>query len=313
MPDINEDLITQIAWMYYEENLTHQEISEELHLSRVKVTRLLQTARELGIVQIKITRPLAAQSALERRLKETFRIKYAVVVETAPSLERTVERVGEAGANLLVKLLFPNCRLGLAWGSTLSVITKHLEPLDPPIPFTIHEVAGTYLAPTIPYGASWLVAHKLSVPLESLPVPTMIKDEKAMQAILNEENIRQALEHARQVDIAFVGLGNLTDQCTLIRTSHFTVEEIRELRRRGAVGDILMRFYDNQGQHVPSPYEAQIVSLTWPEIKALPHIVALAAGKTEKGPVILGALRGHIIHSLVTDSETAEYLLEESL
>jgi deoxyribonucleoside regulator len=147
----------------------------------------------------------------------------------------------------------------------------------------IHEIAGTYLAPTIPYGTSWRVAEILQVPLESLPVPTMIKDEKALKAVLNEPNIRLALEHARQVDIAFVGLGKVSDDCTLIRTGHFTAEEIQELRQRGAVGDILMRFYDCEGRHVPNLHESHIIGLTWAEIKSLPHVVAMAAGKEEKG------------------------------
>jgi len=46
-----------IARMYYEEKLTQQEIAEKLGVSRPLISRLLQDARDLQLVEIRI-RPL---------------------------------------------------------------------------------------------------------------------------------------------------------------------------------------------------------------------------------------------------------------
>ena len=46
------DLMTIAAWLYYEKRMTHEEIARELKMNRVGVTRLLQKAREKGIVKI---------------------------------------------------------------------------------------------------------------------------------------------------------------------------------------------------------------------------------------------------------------------
>ncbi|NJL94867.1 MAG: helix-turn-helix domain-containing protein [Anaerolineae bacterium] len=56
--DARQELMIRAAWMYYHDALTHQEIAEKLNTSRVKITRLLQQAREQGIVEIRVTAPL---------------------------------------------------------------------------------------------------------------------------------------------------------------------------------------------------------------------------------------------------------------
>ena len=49
-----DDLLSRIAWMYYNDEMTQKEIADRLGLSRIKVLRLLKQAREEGIVEIKI-------------------------------------------------------------------------------------------------------------------------------------------------------------------------------------------------------------------------------------------------------------------
>ena len=44
-------LLLKVSKYYYEKQLTQQEISERLNLSRPKVSRLLKQAEEIGICQ----------------------------------------------------------------------------------------------------------------------------------------------------------------------------------------------------------------------------------------------------------------------
>ncbi|WP_374712507.1 sigma factor-like helix-turn-helix DNA-binding protein [Symbiobacterium terraclitae] len=92
------DLKVLVAWMYYDEGLTHEKIARRLSLSRVAVTRLLQRARREGIVQIQITRPLPVQFQLERELEAAFGLKRAIVVPTYPEHGATLDALGRAGA-----------------------------------------------------------------------------------------------------------------------------------------------------------------------------------------------------------------------
>ena len=305
----NDELMVQAAWLYYEARLTHEEIAAQLHKSRVAVTRLLQRARQEGIVRITITRPLPAEFELEVLLKKAFHLRTAVVVNPGSTTADTLERLGQAGARLLLQLIFPGCRLGMAWSSTLSHLVNYLEKSNPPIPFTVHELAGTYLGLATPYGIASRVAENMGVSLESLPVPVFVQTQEAFEALMKEERIRAALQHAAEVDLALVGLGNLCADCTLVQTGFLTPEGSEQLQHRGAVGDILMRFYDAQGRHVPTPQDNQVIALTWEQLRRIPHIVAVAAGPA-KVDALLGALRGQLIHSMVTDTDTARSILE---
>ena len=50
----SRDLKVRAAWHYYVEDLTQEAISRALSVSRPKVVRLLQSARDEGLVTIRV-------------------------------------------------------------------------------------------------------------------------------------------------------------------------------------------------------------------------------------------------------------------
>src|SRR6218665_1678593 len=66
----DELLSVRAAELYYEDNKTQGEIGAELHITRWKVGRLLEQARQRGVVRIEILHPRARRLVLERRLRE---------------------------------------------------------------------------------------------------------------------------------------------------------------------------------------------------------------------------------------------------
>ncbi|MFY9429565.1 MAG: helix-turn-helix domain-containing protein, partial [bacterium] len=65
-------MLLQIARLYYEKGETQQEIATKLNISRPQVSRYLQQAREMGVVQINIVDPREVCEALGQELKERF-------------------------------------------------------------------------------------------------------------------------------------------------------------------------------------------------------------------------------------------------
>jgi DNA-binding transcriptional regulator LsrR (DeoR family) len=49
------EFLARIAYLYYKEDLTQQQIAQQTGLSRPKIARLLKEARRTGIVRIDIT------------------------------------------------------------------------------------------------------------------------------------------------------------------------------------------------------------------------------------------------------------------
>ncbi|MBI4786472.1 MAG: sugar-binding transcriptional regulator [Chloroflexi bacterium] len=307
----SDELMVLAAWMFGDDGLTHQEIASKLHLSRVAVTRLLQRARREGILQIKITKPLPLQYELERRLQKTFALKSAIVVKTRGSLDETLDEIGRAGAGHLDQILFPKCRLGVGWSRTVSRMAPYLVKPAKPVNCVVNDLAGSVLDPQHPYSISWHIAQVLAAKVEALPAPVVVNSAEARQALLNEPAISTAMEHARQCDIAIVGLGDLEPDCTLVRTGFMSSAQRTDLQAHGAVGDILMRFFDASGRYVSSPLDPRVISLTRPEIERIPYVVVLGAGPT-KIDAIVGALRGRLCHGIILDTDTAEQVLERA-
>ena len=72
----DSQLMYEVAKMYYMENRTQAEISEQFSLSRPKISRLLAKAREEGVVQISLAKPQSdSTQVLEERLKKLLGLK----------------------------------------------------------------------------------------------------------------------------------------------------------------------------------------------------------------------------------------------
>ena len=85
------DLVVRAAWLYYEDGLTQAQIATRLFVSRQTVGRLLESARQHGIVRIELDAQYLAAMDLATQVREKFGLRDAVVVPTA---QGRLSRVG---------------------------------------------------------------------------------------------------------------------------------------------------------------------------------------------------------------------------
>src|SRR3954453_23229532 len=102
-------LTASVARRYYLDGRSKVEIAEEFGLSRFKVARLLDAARESGLVRIEIGHPGLIDVDLSARLQSAFRVRHAVVVNTpaeSPASRRKL--LGQVAADLLAEVTGPD-------------------------------------------------------------------------------------------------------------------------------------------------------------------------------------------------------------
>jgi DNA-binding transcriptional regulator LsrR (DeoR family) len=117
------------------------------------------------------------------------------------------------------------------------------------------------------------------------------------------------MDQFRRLTVALVGVGALQPSVMLANSGNaFTDAELRDLARRGAVGDIGLRFFDGQGRSVHGPLDERVISITLEELKSTPRVIGVAGGK-RKIEAIRACLVGKLVNALVTDKFTAEELL----
>ena len=309
-------LLVKVARSYYEDGLNQDAITARLGLSRSKVSRLMAQARQMGIVQISVVEPDELFLDVESRLEERFGLQEALVVETQPadSQGHVSRAVGSAAAGYLARAISRRGTLGMCWGDTLRHMVSNLTPQRHPNAQVV-QIIGGIGQPDAEVHATELcrsMARALDCRLTLLPVPGIVADQRTREALLSDVHVQRAVEAFDDLDIAFVGIGAPTrDSVTMRDGSIITRTELDGLLRRGAVGDIALRYYDTSGQCIESDINDRIIGMTLEQIKQVPKVVGVSGGP-QKVAAIAAALRGGIVNVLITDSVTAESLLEDA-
>lgn len=308
-------LMVKTAKLYYENGQNQQSIARQLHLSRPKVSRLLQQARDQGIVQIAIVPPPGVFADLEREIELRFGLKEVVIVETSDYGSHTVvaREIGAAAAEYFGRVVQDGDVVGLSWGTTLAAMVDALAPQRTQN-VRVVQILGGLGEPSSEVHATDLarrVAQALGASLRLLPAPGIVDSPQAREILQADRHIRQALDLAARADLVLVGIGAPTPEAVLLRDgSIITWDEVRSLMGQGAVGDIALRFFDIRGNPVISEIDDRVIGVDLMTLRALPRVVGVAGGR-DKFSVILGAVRGRFINVLVTDHITAQKLLAE--
>ncbi|HMS35854.1 MAG TPA: MarR family transcriptional regulator, partial [Arachnia sp.] len=79
-PPIDVDLVVRAAWLYYEDGLTQAQVAARLFVSRQTVGRLLESARQHGIVRIELDPASLAAMRLATTVRDVFGLRDAIVV-----------------------------------------------------------------------------------------------------------------------------------------------------------------------------------------------------------------------------------------
>jgi len=305
-------VLYKIAKAYYDDGLTQQQIGSKLGLSRVRVSRLLRTARDEKIVQIFISPPQETNTELECQLEEVYGLKEALVVTCQSSDSPSV--IGELGlvaANNLTRGLQGHEVIALSWGTSVLSVVNALSPMDLPDVRVVQLLGGLGELEAKTHGADLTqrMAQALGARSRLLHAPGIVKDKAVREALVKDPQVSDTLALAERADIAVLGIGVLEPNATLLSDGHtLTPAEVDELKSRGAIGDIALQFVNERGAKVDHPINQRIIGMDLEQIKAIDRVIGVAHG-LEKVRAIRAALLGGLIDVLVTEERTAETLL----
>jgi DNA-binding transcriptional regulator LsrR (DeoR family) len=303
------ELLAQVASMYYEEDMTQNEIAEALGVSRVKVYRLLRQARDARVVQINIDWPLKRDASLETGLKEAFGLQEALVLKSGG--QPALRQLGYLGARYLESLLKDRSTLAVCLGRTTYEVINAIRP-DFQASVQVVQAIGALPQAFAQYDSSALarqLAEKLGGQAMYLHSPLMADTAQAASIIRRQRDVHQALAVARAADIALVGIGNLdAHNSGFVRAGFLSSDELKDLTSRGAVGDIAWRIFTENGDLFPCDFNERVIGISLEELGQIPTTIAVAAD-IDKTRAILGALRTGVINVLCTDDGTASEVL----
>ena len=312
---IDHRLLTKVSKLYYEDGLKQDEIVHRLHLSRSTISRLLKQAQEEGIVKIVVVPPTGTFARFETEIEHKYKIEEAIVtdVRNPDSPQMISQELGAAAANYLLRIIEPNDVIGVSWGHTIRGMVAALEPKNYPN-VQVVQVTGGIGKPESESHATELchkMARLLSCKLALLPAPGVVHNEQTREIYLTEEHVRTAMNFLPRITLAFVGIGSLNSFSIAARDENIlTQDDIDEVARKGAIGDVALRFIDAQGKLVQSELNKRVIGIDLEQLKRIPRVIGVAGGDN-KVKAIKATLQGDLLNVLITDQVTAESLIND--
>lgn len=309
-------LMTKVAHLYYNQEMTQPEIAAQLDLSQATVSRLLKRAKQEQIVRVTVNVPHGIYSELEGQLQKTYGLKEAVVVDSVEYNDQVLRDIGSAAAYYLETTLRAGDMIGVSsWSATLLAMVDALQPLTRSSHIRVLQILGGLGNPSAEVHASRLVGRLATLVRGEavfLPAPGVVGSPEVVPILGEDRYVRDAMSLFSQVSIALVGIGTIEPSGLLASSGNiFSPEELNMLREAGAVGDICLRFFDASGTPVVTPLDDRVIGMNLDQLRQVKRAVGIAGGK-QKLSAIRGALQGRLINVLITDRFTAQHLLQST-
>jgi DNA-binding transcriptional regulator LsrR (DeoR family) len=306
------ELLAQVAHLYYEQNLNQDEIARRIGTSRSTISRMLQEARETGVVEITVHAPWKTVPELEKTLCTRFGLRQArVLLGRGRRPEEILRGLGALAARYVDSVIRQDSVLGISWGVAVHATVRALRP-GRRLPITVVQMVGAVGEgdPLIDGpDLARLLADAYGGRYRYLHAPLLVEDGRAREALLGEPRIRETLALARRAGVALVGIGApFPAVYSLLRAGYVDREALAGLRGQGVVGDICARHYDAQGRVLDVELNHRIVGIDLEALHEVGQVIGVAGGEA-KATAILGALRGGHVDVLVTDDAVASRVL----
>ncbi|HEY6469745.1 MAG TPA: sugar-binding transcriptional regulator [Candidatus Dormibacteraeota bacterium] len=304
------DLMTRVASRYYLEGMTQEAVARSLRLSRPKVGRLLDRARATGIVEITVNVHPDISLQLESELVSEFGLDQVVLVNDQADEMHQRASVARAAAKFLKLRLTRTDVVAVGMGRNVGAVPYSVSAPELRSATFVSAMGGSPLvdAGINPNEICRRLAASFAGNAEVLYAPAYAETPVVRDAFVNHDDVRDVLEQARAASVAVVGIGNARDDSAVVKMGCFTAAEMRELRDRGAVGDILGSFFDVDGRAVVDGIGDRVVAISRADLERIPCVIAICSER-DKADAVLGALRSGMVNVLATNVSTVRAVL----
>ncbi len=306
-----DDQLRLAARLYHLDGLGQAEVAKFVKVSQAKVSRLLALARERGIVRISVAEYEPRHAELEKKLRLVFGLESAAVMKTvAGATDEDARRTaGHFGADYVRSLIPAGSTVAIAGGRTMQVLIQGLPEQQVPN-LTVIQAMGSIDSTVGPVDALELgraMAQRWAGQFVTLNTPAFVPDRATRDSFLALNQLRDVWQRFKTVDVALVGIGTL-ENSVFVDRGILTKQDVAELKKCGAVGEICGRFFDKRGRECASPWRDRVLSMGLDHLRKVPQVIGIVAG-ADRSAALSAAVRGGLLKALVIDEGGAKALL----
>ncbi|MCP4380287.1 MAG: sugar-binding transcriptional regulator [Hyphomicrobiales bacterium] len=305
-------LAIRAAWLHYVGGLTQSKVAQRLGVPSVKAHRLIARAVAVGAVKVSIEGDIVECVELESLLSVRFGLE---TCEVSPDLEEEglpLRGLGLAGAAQLQRWLEAgeNKTIGIGHGRTLAKAVRTMPPFETrDLRFVSLFGALTRNYSANPHDVMHLLADKTGAQAHVMPVPFFANSTEDREVLLAQRGVAEVFRMAEEAPLKIVGIGTVEQDTQLVESGMIEESKIQKISRAGGVGEMLGRFFDDNGEDVQTPLGSRKLAVSL-EHERDDRIIALAGG-ARKVAAIRAVLKSGRLSGLITGERTAKALLKD--
>jgi DNA-binding transcriptional regulator LsrR (DeoR family) len=312
-PSPETDDLVQAAWLYHVGQMSQEDVSRRLGISRFKVLRLLAEARERGLVRVSLEHETTGTLDLADRLTHRFGLTEVQIAPVPGGLDDpdyARRAVGIVAAGFLSRIGRGDAAMtiGLGWGRTVAAMVQALTGLrNPGLRFVSLMGSLTRTSDTSPVDVCARLAALTGGSAMFLPAPFLCDTEADCQVVLRQRLVRETLDAARQAQYAIISVGECNADALVYKSGVLTDDEATSLGLAGAVADTTGKFFRADGTLADTNLNRRSPSINLEDLSKT-DVVLLAAGRP-KARATLAVLRAGFIRRAILDEGLAQDLL----
>jgi DNA-binding transcriptional regulator LsrR (DeoR family) len=304
------ELMIKVAELYYLDDIPQKEIAQKLNISRPKVSRILKSAKENKLIEIRINYPAPARSQLEKTFEKKFNLKETIIVRNLDDdKKRIFSEVTMEAAKYIKRVAKEGDSIGVAWGRTLRAVADIIGISEKKDIKVVQIIGSLGQSSTSANEIVRKMAESFAGNYFVLPAPAIVNSSDIKDAIMKDDTIKNMLQMAREVNIALVGIGNVDENSSFFRSGYLKHEDLKLLKQSKAVGDVCAHFLDIDG-NVCTDIDDRVIAISLEDLRKIPRVIGVATGE-DKVSSIAGALKSGVLDVLITDEKTAKAVLND--
>ncbi len=315
MDNFDLDLIIKVCNLKYKEKIQQKEIAKLLKLSTAKVTRILQKAFDLEIINVTIADIANETSKLESDLEKKYKLKRVLIARNHHNSDEEIKKlIGQRIANYLLNILKDKDCLGISHSSTVKECIEALPIKIAKKVEVVQILGGSYNLTFEGIDATKELSDRFDISPHIIYAPLFVDSSEIKNAILNDSSIKRTFDYFKNINISIVGVGSFypIGSSTIFKSGILSKKEIKELKKAKVVGDIFGHFFDSDGHFCKTAIEERMISIPLSFIPNIEYRIGVAGG-SGKFDAIRGALKGNLINILATDEKIGQMLLDAEI
>lgn len=298
------------ARMYYEQDMTQNEIAKELGVSRPLVSILLTEAKHCGIVTFQIHDVANSRQLMINQLENKFPgIHFQIIPD---------ESTSDATDNLLAKTAFQLCfhqltdvkNIGIGWGSMLSRMTAVAEAAaagQARSDRNVFPLVGGIRTSYRGYHTNEIVrmiGEKTGIDVHYLYFPAFFDETADLEYVKKMEDFQFINQLWNAMDVALISISNYPSYPDVGVKYRFG----NDLMKKNAVGRLLAYYYDVEGNLI----DPWINGAMQPDIQQLRNTkqVVAVCSTLLRPECVIGALLTNVIKTILIPESLAEKIIK---